>query len=95
MSLELRLDTLPCITVAAGALPNAEACVELAGEPNGDNMFGEHVIRIGPKDFAAVVYYWLTNSDLLPEDPRTKLIMKIAELNIKEGYNGPDSRRLG
>lgn len=46
-------------------------------------------------DFCQLVQYVLTNFDLQHNDPRLMLMSSLAKLNVVQGYNGPQSRRLG
>ena len=59
--------------------------------------FFENEIRIGNnyinvKDFNELVLYYLTNTDLEPEDDRLKLIDRIKSLKIVDGFNAGNKR---
>jgi hypothetical protein len=48
-------------------------------------------------DVVALIEYVLTNTDLMPDDPRPKLIEQIRAMRVCLGYNivdNPNSRRL-
>ena len=53
----------------------------------------ETLIKINENDFNAMVMYYLTNTDLRPNDSRFVLLKKIADLKEVEGYN-PGGKRL-
>lgn len=54
----------------------------------------QNEMEIPMEDFCSLVEYALTNTDLLPDDPRYKLMYKIREKAlVVEGYN-PDSFRI-
>jgi hypothetical protein len=45
-------------------------------------------------DFCSLIEYALTNTDLFPNDPRLKLLERIKQATIIEGYNGPSTQRI-
>lgn len=49
-------------------------------------------IDIPMEDFCDLVEYTLTNTDLFPDDPRLKLIAKLKNADVTEGYNTGGSR---
>lgn len=73
--------------------PDLEA--KATGFVRGNPIFlygtGVHA-EISLEDFCVLTYYVLTNSDLMPEDPRLNLIERIKKLQITEGFNPGESR---
>lgn len=53
---------------------------------------GQEWLQISSRDFADMVVYWLTNTDLVRKDVRVKLCQKIKECNIIKGWNEGKSR---
>lgn len=49
-------------------------------------------IEMVMSDFCCLVEYALTNTDLLPDDPRLKLLEKIKQATIIDGYNQGNTR---
>ncbi len=73
MSLKLNVDTNPPVITSAW------------------EVGGKHTIAIGQEDvgledFCELVKYVLTNTDLLPHDPRTELVKKIRKAKVTHGY---------
>lgn len=56
---------------------------------------GKWDFAVSMEEFCQVMMYALTNTDLHPGDPRLKFMNDLAELCQVQGYNGPNSRRLG
>ena len=54
---------------------------------------GERV-GIPPEDMAALVWYWLTNTDLVENDARLDFLLDVAGLRRVDGYM-PSNQRLG
>jgi len=69
-------------TLSPNLHPNKEVTCQA---PPGVIFIGQHIIP--DKEFAELVYYWLTNTDLITVDPRLTLLAKIAELNVIPGHN--------
>jgi hypothetical protein len=81
MSLELS-GTNPLV-VARSGIPGT----------NSINLYdGNSEKEIPMDDFCCLVEYALTNTDLLPDDPRLKLIDKIKLASTTEGYNPGNTR---
>jgi hypothetical protein len=54
----------------------------------------QHELTFNPEDFAAVIQYWLTNTDLEgPADPRLAVVEFCKGLQVQDGYN-PGAKRL-
>ena len=49
--------------------------------------------EISMKDFRYMVEYVMTNTDLLPDDPRISLQESIENMIVSDGYN-PDGKRF-
>ena len=48
---------------------------------------------ISQEDFAEIVKYWFTNTDLCDDDIRIKLLNQLGSIEPTQGYN-PDGQRL-
>ncbi|MGD9678133.1 MAG: hypothetical protein AB7V16_07185 [Vulcanibacillus sp.] len=49
-------------------------------------------IWITPEDFNEMIMYYLTNTDLDENDPRTHLLYRISLLDVIDGYNKGNKR---
>ena len=99
MSLILNIDSPVTISGPVGGemeihRVTAKTHPTLVGPPKMQLHQGDSEIEIGFQDFAALVNYWLTNTDLEEDDPRIELIKSIAELKPVEGWAGEGSLRL-
>jgi hypothetical protein len=60
---------------------------------NNLNISHENIdIDINQEDFCALISYFLTNTDLVENDPRLELVKAIKKYKIKEGYNKNNKR---
>mgnify|MGYP001579961836 CR=1 FL=1 len=50
---------------------------------------------ISDKDMAALVYYWLNNTDHSRRDARSQLVSCIKDMEVVPGYSHPDNISLG
>jgi hypothetical protein len=81
--MSLELSGCKSLVVAKSGIPGT----------NGINIYGsDGDIDIPMEDFCALIEYALTNTDLFPDDPRLKLIEKIKQADIAEGYNPGNTR---
>lgn len=55
---------------------------------------GSQQVNIGYKDFAHLVHYVLTNTDLKQDDPRAALVEAIGRMKKVKGYGGPSTERF-
>lgn len=78
------------LTLDYGTEPPGVAAMSRDGR-----MLFDAGIDISNEDWCELVKYQLTNSDLVVNDPRMKLVYALGiSHRIVTGYNGPGSRRI-
>lgn len=88
MSLKLEQDSTPGLLVKNSLYDESKLFFILSQK-------GELPVRfsIGPKDMAELVKYWMTNTDLTPNDPRMELLTALAYRTAPVAGN-PGQQRL-
>lgn len=89
MSLILNIDTNPPVT--ALAWPNGPKKVTISMGKESVSL--ENKDEIGLEDFCELVKYVMTNVDLIPNDPRIRLLERLKNYKIIEGWN-PSAKRI-